>query len=121
MAKKLTRYLSVVWDRSAARNLQMEADRDFEKIAESGSKEFQETMARGGKDAARLLTRSLQQEYRLRMARARLAMAEGTIDEKAFEREGRDAAEAFNRGLTGGIRKLRAQGNTDELALLGLT
>lgn len=120
MAGKLTRYLSVVWDRRAAQQLAVEADRAFEAIAKRGSDEFEEQMQKGGKEAARALSRALQQEYRIRMAKARLDLAEGTIDEKAFEREGREAAEAFNRGLTGGIRRLRAQGE-DPLVLAGLT
>lgn len=101
--------------------MQREADDAFKKVAASGSEEFEQGMKEGGRKAARTLSRALQQEYRVRMARARLDLAEGTIDEKAFEREGREAAQAFNRGLTGGIRRLRGQGNVDALTLAGLT
>jgi len=118
---RLTRYVAVLWDRNAARQMQAEADAAFQKVAASGSEEFEQGMREGGRKAARTLSRALQQEYRVRMARARLDLAEGTIDEKAFEREGREAAQAFNRGLTGGIRQLRGQGNTDALTLAGLT
>jgi hypothetical protein len=121
MAKnRLTRYLSVLWDRDAARQLQAEADATFQKVAKSGGDEFEQGMKEGGRKAARTLTSHLRREYKIRMARARLELAEGTIDEKAFEREGREAAEAFNKGLTGGIRKLRAQGNFSDLQAAGL-
>lgn len=123
MAKKSTlrRLLSVAWDRDAARRLQTEAEDSLEKAGKLGADALEEELKKGGSKGARSLTSALQREYRLRMAQARQQFADEAIDEKAFRREGEKAAEEFNKGLSGGIRKLQAsQGGLTQAQYAGL-
>lgn len=120
MARNLTRYLSLLWDRAAATRMQQEAEEALAKTGAAAGAEFEEAMQQGGRKAGRALTLALEREYKLRIGRARQQLAEGLIDQRAFEREGREAAEAFNKGLTGGIRRLRTQGNSTDLELANL-
>lgn len=120
MANKLTRYLSLVFDRDAAKRMQQEAEESLAKTGAAASEEFEQAMAAGGRKAGRALSISLEREYKLRMARAKEQLAEGTISEAAFRREGEDAAKAFNNGLTTGLRRLRTQGNSTDLELANI-
>lgn len=111
MAKnRLLRYLSIVWDRDAARRMEDEAAASLERAGKTGSAELEKELAKGGQKGARALTAELQREFRLRMARAQQSLAEGLIDEAKFRAEGRQAAAEFNRGLSEGINKLKASG-----------
>lgn len=112
MARKnrLTRYISAVWDRDAAKRLEQEAEASLERAGKESAAALEGELAKGGQKGARALTRALQAEYKIRMARAQQQLADGAIDEKRFRKEGEKAAQEFNRGLSDGINKLRASG-----------
>lgn len=112
---RFLRYLSVVWDRDAARRLQDEAEAALGKAGAEGAKEFEEKMQAGGAKGARALTTQLQRQFRLRQAQLSQQLADGVINERAFRREGEKAAREFNAGLSSGIKRLQgsAGGLTD--------
>ncbi len=108
-------------DRAAANRMQDEAEEALRRAGGGGMDAFEKELAGGGKKAARALTRALNNQYKLDIARARKNLADGIINEQQFAKKGRDAAKAFNRGLNTGMNRLKGAGQLDDAALVRLT
>jgi hypothetical protein len=104
----LKRYLSVLWDRDAARRLEQEAEASLGRAGKEGAEALEKKLKEGGQRGAQALTGALQREFKVRMAKAQQDLAEGLINERQFRKEGEKAAAEFNKGLTSGIQKLQA-------------
>ncbi|HET7322237.1 MAG TPA: hypothetical protein VFI96_07055, partial [Longimicrobiaceae bacterium] len=109
MAKEngFVRWVQLRYDKTAGKRMQEEAELAMEAAGKGGAKELTEALAEGGKKGARALTTALNKEYRARMAAARKSFAEGLIDEAAYKKAGEEAALAYNKGLSSGIKQLK--------------
>jgi hypothetical protein len=122
MAKRsrLLRYLAVVWDRDAAKQMEQEARESLERAGKGSSEQFEEAMSQGGRKAARALTDELTREFNTKMASAKIDLAKGLIDVRQFKVIEAEAKRAFNEGILSGMERLRAEGKTTDVQLEGL-
>lgn len=118
---RFVRWISIQWDRDAARRMEDEAAASLSRSGKEGAAEFEDAMKVGGQKGARALTTSLQRDFKLRMARASQQLADGVINERDFRREGEKAAREFNAGLSSGIKRLQSStGGLSDAQFIGL-
>lgn len=67
------------------------------------------------------IVEGLKLQYRARIADARESFARGLIDKREFERQGRIAADAFNKGIIGEIERLGSTGRLTQQRFIELT
>ena len=121
MAKKgFFRDLILRLDRDAARRMEEEAAEALERAGRAAGEEFEKAMEEGGSKAVRALTKAVNDEYRRTIAKARIDLARGLIDESGFQEIRRQADLTFNRTLVGGIERLRSEGKLTEVQFANL-
>jgi hypothetical protein len=92
--------------------------RQLGQAAKTAAKEEKAAFTESAKTAADSLVRPLQDELTRRRTALREALVGGLVDKKEFEKQGEEAARAFNGGLLRIIKQLRDEGRDDIADLL---
>src|SRR5690606_41229256 len=71
-------------DKNAAARLKEETEEALAKAGAAGGESFSEAMEKGGRQAVRALTKTLQDEHRKALAQARIDLSKGLIDTSRF-------------------------------------
>lgn len=107
-------------DKNAAARLKEETEEALAKAGAAGGESFTEAMEKGGRQAVRALTKTLQDEHRKALAQARIDLSKGLIDTSRFREIAAEADRTFNRGLIAGMEKLRAEGKLTDAQFVSL-
>lgn len=93
-------------------SVEVEVALDFERLERQKASELPAKMRQVGARSADGFVQGLEQQYQRRMGEAREELVRGLISPKEFERRGREAAQAMNKGI---LQELERRGKAGQL------